>query len=74
MILQDARKNRSISHAGVREHYLDDEIKGKKFMQDVGPTTYETFNKKVAVPANLPPNLGPSPLKIDSKDGLKNYD
>ena len=37
-------------------------------MQDVGPTSYETLNKKVAFPANLLPNLGPTPIKIDSRD------
>ena len=37
-------------------------------MQDVGPTSYETLNKKVALPANFLPNQGTAPIKIDSRD------
>lgn len=54
LILSGVKQNRSISHIGVREHYLDDELKGRHFMKNVAPTSYEIFEKQVVVP-NLYP-------------------
>ena len=38
-------------------------------MKDVGPTTYETLDKKVTMPANIRPNIAPA---VIYNDALKN--
>ena len=52
---------------GVRKHYLDDDLKNRRFMKDVGPGTYETVDKRVAVPVNLEPNIAPAIIYRDLK-------
>ncbi len=53
---------------GTKKHYLDDEIKNRRFMKDVGPTSYETIDKRVAVPLNLEPNIAPAIIYRDFKN------
>lgn len=64
LILSDVKQNRSIGHLGVREHYLDDEAKGRRFMANVAPTSYEISDKQVVVP-NLQPHIAPAVIYKD---------
>jgi len=52
---------------GVRKHYLDDDLKNRRFMKDVGPASYDTLEKRVAVPVNLEPNIAPAIIYRDLK-------
>lgn len=55
----------------MRAHYLDDEIRGRKYMQSVGPASYETLNKQVTMPANLRANVAPVVIEKEMKDKLR---
>ena len=58
---------------GVRKHYLDDEIRGRKFMKNVGPATYDTYEKIHTVPTSLKQNLAPAAILKDVQDNLKRF-
>ena len=49
----------------MRTNYIDQEVKGRKFMGDVGPTSYETSDKQMVIP-NLKPIVGPAVIYKDT--------